>query len=392
MEFKDPFDNEDNELDPQETSEALTTYMRQLNRYPVLKKEQEVELAKTIQTSRKALTKLIAKDSLCRDFLKDQNESKQKKLIRGILPKKPTEEIVQEKLCLFQAALASPPIMVLKTLETLKLNTEQLIQISANCSEENQAHRKTVLDDLYKARNRLVECNLRLVFSRAKRFLERGLTLEDLLQEGNLGLMKAIDKFEWERNLKFSTYATHWIEQAFGRAIADKARTVRIPVHMVESINKTLRAAKDLQTKTGKPPSNEALAEATGFSLAKIKKIQVMIQKPQSLDAPVQDGGDYLGEFLEDESDSPFEQVSRAELRGKVAAVLAKLDPRDEKVLRMRFGIGVEAPNTLEEIGAKLKLSKQRAGQIEIEALKTIRRNEARKTNKNPGLKIIPKV
>lgn len=375
MDFNDLYENEDTHLDPQESSEALATYMRHLNRFPILTKAQEVELAKIIEDSKQKLIELIVNDKVCLEALKNYEKkclSKQKKLMRRLIPKKATDEESIKSLAAFYKALEKPKTAI-ENIVFLQLTTEQLKKLTKSCGKANIEQREALIESIYKARNRLIECNLKLVFSRAKKFLDRGLTLEDLLQEGNLGLIKAIEKYEWSRGLKFSTYATHWIEQSFGRAIADKARTVRIPVHMVESINKAMRVSKQLQNKTGRTPKDEELAEATGFSLEKIKKIQRMVQKPQSLDTPVVETGDFLGDFLEDESDSPFEIVAQQELKAKVGDLLSKLSPRDEKIIRLRFGIGIEAPKTLSEIGAKLQVCKERIRQIERETIRELR-------------------
>ncbi len=263
------------------------------------------------------------------------------------------------------AKLDDPVRMYLKEIGRIKLLTP----------EEEQEIAKKMAEGDEDARKRMSEANLRLVVSIAKRYVGRGMQLLDLIQEGNLGLMKAVEKFDYTKGYKFSTYATWWIRQAITRAIADQARTIRIPVHMVETINRVLRTSHSMVQKLGREPTTKEIADELHIEESKVEEVLKIAQEPVSLETPIGEEEDsHLGDFIQDdEASQPSEEASYTLLREQLEEVLSTLTPREEQVLRMRFGLTDGKPHTLEEVGKEFNVTRERIRQIESKALRKLR-------------------
>lgn len=259
--------------------------------------------------------------------------------------------------------------------DPVKMYLKDIGKVPLLSADEETNLAKRIMDgDIY-AKSKLCEANLRLVVSIAKRYVGRGLLFLDLIQEGNLGLMKAVEKFDHSKGFKFSTYATWWIRQAITRAIADQARTIRIPVHMVETINKQVRISRSLLQQLGREPTPAEIAAEMNISEEKVVDIQKIAQDPVSLETPIGEEEDsHLGDFIEDESASaPSDIAAYTMLREQLINVLHKLTPREEKVLRLRYGIDDGRPRTLEQVGREFNVTRERIRQIEAKALRKLR-------------------
>ena len=264
-----------------------------------------------------------------------------------------------------EAKLDDPIRLYLREIGKIPLLTpEQEMDLAKRMSEGDED-----------ARRQMSEANLRLVVSIAKRYVGRGMHLLDLIQEGNLGLMKAVEKFDYTKGYKFSTYATWWIRQAITRAIADQARTIRIPVHMVETINRVLRTSHSMVQKLGREPTTDEIAQELHMDVSKVEEILKIAQEPVSLETPIGEEEDsHLGDFIQDdEASQPSEEASYTLLREQLEDVLSTLTPREEEVLRMRFGLRDGKPHTLEEVGKEFDVTRERIRQIEAKALRKLR-------------------
>lgn len=340
-------------------SKKLMSLKRQTARYR-LEVSQET---KNLNLTERAMQKLIGAIRKVSDEIRkaerDINKAEDKLESKKITPeqKKELTRAISEskkKIAEIEAKYNLPAVEIKRSLQTILVGEQQT----------NQAKRE------------LVEANLRLVVSIAKKYTNRGLQFLDLIQEGNIGLMKAVDKFEWRRGYKFSTYATWWIRQAITRAIADQARTIRIPVHMIETINKLIRTSRALVQELGREPTSEEIAKKMDISVSKVRKVLKIAQEPISLETPIGEEEDsHLGDFIEDKSImNPAESVTFGNLREITDEVLATLTPREEKVIKMRFGLGnTGSEHTLEEVGQHFAVTRERIRQIEAKALRKLR-------------------
>jgi len=336
---------------------------------PKIKKTEVVKLQEEVEKSRirtqAYLRHLHLRSNIIEDFgeviLQAYNRFLElEKEIRELAPRAEHNRFALAKLKAAERKLKKKELAAGRTLDEFKKDVRML-------------HRW--MDKAQEAKREMVESNLRLVISIAKKYTNRGLSFLDLIQEGNMGLMKAVEKFEYRRGYKFSTYATWWIRQAVTRAIADQARTIRIPVHMIETINKVLRGAKKLMMETGREPTPEELAEELGITPERVREIYKIAQHPISLQAEVGDGGEsQFGDFLEDTgADSPSEATGYSILKDMMSEVLETLSDRERKVLIQRFGLADGKPKTLEEVGVEFNVTRERIRQIEAKALRKMR-------------------
>lgn len=334
-----------------------------------LKKNDRVKLAEDIEKSRiisqAYLRRLHCRHNIIDDFGELILRAYDRflfleKEINELAPRAERNKFAASKMAAFKRKLRKREIAAGRSLEDFKKDVRML---------------QRWMDKSQEAKREMVESNLRLVISIAKKYTNRGLSFLDLIQEGNMGLMKAVEKFEYRRGYKFSTYATWWIRQAVTRAIADQARTIRIPVHMIETINRVLRGAKKLMMETGREPTPEELAIELGLTSERVREIYKIAQHPISLQAEVGDGGEsQFGDFLEDTTaDSPAEATGYSILKDKINEVLATLTDREKKVLIQRFGLLDGKPKTLEEVGIEFNVTRERIRQIEAKALRKMR-------------------
>jgi RNA polymerase primary sigma factor len=330
--------------------EPVTAYLQEIGVYELLTQEREQELTRRIRRGYNAVMLHILRSKLNYPELERLKLHIKEWKEKDVAPKRRRLDTVVKVVKKLRHRYRDPELdKLVKRIERL----EAMIK---------------------KARDEMIGANLRLVVSIAKRYVGQGLSLSDLIQEGNLGLMKAIFRFDYTKGHRFSTYATWWIRQSITRAILDKAKTIRLPVHFVELKNQVLKAFYELLKERGKEPSPKEVAEKTGLPLEKITGILCSVKEPISLESPIGDEDSTLKDFIEDaKAVSPFDAVTHAELSRKLQVILATLTPREQEILRLRFGLGGESEHTLEEIGKRFKVSRERIRQIEKRALQKLK-------------------
>jgi RNA polymerase primary sigma factor len=379
-EFPETLTVMDKDVGSTDNGESLSMYMRQLQKIPPLTREEEVKLAKQIRSSKLEVLTICTQVPECVSeiyMLKELPVTELRKLFFTLIDeqmesKDEVQALVKKLESLVANSLKQKKNAEGKLIEFLNSMSFTLMDLQKLSKPVIEYGTKEQVKELNRqlalfrsSKNKMIECNLRLVFSRAKLYMNKGLSLEDLLQEGNIGLIKAIEKFDVDKGYKFGTYATWWVDQALGRAVADKGRLIRIPVHMVENINRLTKANRNLTQKLGRDPRAEELAEHTDISIEKIKKVKKVASFPQSVEEPMGEIGIPLSEYLVDyETPDPYIVLERKEVAQRVRSLLSKLSPREEKIIRMRFGIGEKKTSVLSTIGNRFNVSGERVRQI----------------------------
>jgi len=398
------FLEEEEELEEEEHVEDLVqAYFNSMGDIPILTKDEEVELAKKLQEGKIIIKDTVvglsiykkildevnkeeeseslteeekAEEALSRTIIKLEDLINQLDKVEQKIKEYGTLKDLRKKINDFKKAGESP-----KTLENLYKEVYTDIKKIENESGLKVDELKNVWNKIYKAKclveetkNELITRNLRLVVNIAKNYVGRGLPLLDLIEEGNIGLMKAVDKFKYEKGFKFSTYATWWIRQAITRALIDQTKTIRVPVHMMEFYNRVTKASRELTQQLGREPNNEEIAEKLGVPVRKVEEVFRAIQDPIGLQTPIGDEDTELEDFIGDKtSPSPISEAERTELSEHIQRILKTLTPKEEKVIKMRFGIGEDRDHTLEEVGRYLSITRERVRQIETKALRKLK-------------------
>src|SRR5947199_194305 len=362
----------------EKTNDPVRMYLREMGTVPLLDREGEVEIAQRIEQGEWMIYEALCENPVVLRELLRLNEmaTKDKRILRELVDADPDEPLDPKSADRIKGNL--------KIFEQIAANDHEIGELRKRQERYGTTHAEIAATinkirlgeaTCERAKEELIVANLRLVVSIAKKYTNRGLQFLDLIQEGNIGLMKAVEKFEYRRGYKFSTYATWWIRQAITRAIADQARTIRIPVHMIETINKLTRTSRALVQELGREPQAEEIAKRMDMPVAKVRKIMKIAQEPISLETPIGEEEDsHLGDFIEDRGViSPIDHVIVANLKEQTNKVLRTLTPREEQVLKMRFGVGDGSEHTLEEVGRSFNVTRERIRQIESKALRKLR-------------------
>lgn len=372
----------DKDFGSSDNGESLSIYMKALQKLPLLSRVDEVKYARQIKASKQEILQLCVSvdETLSEIYLLGSLPATElRKLFFTMIDEESEGDEVGDlrrkmeglvtKVLKTKTAKAAVKAELVEFLNHMNFTLNDLKKLSKSFVEHaTTAQNKKLnvqLGLFHTSKNKMIESNLRLVFARAKIYSNKGLSLEDLLQEGNIGLIKAIEKFDVEKGYKFGTYATWWIDQSLGRAIADKGRLIRIPVHMVENINRITKSTKQLTQELGRDPEINEISKHTDISVDKIKKVKKIAAYPHSVEEPVGDIGVPLSEYLVDTDGlSPYEVLERKEQAQKVRLLLSRLTPREEKIMRMRFGIGEKKSHILDSIGKEFNITRERARQI----------------------------
>jgi len=386
VEFPDnPNDSEETEgAQSVPSADPLKTYLKEMRSVALLTREEETGLVKEIEQCNIAIAKELLKSTITLDELNHLLDRGDETLMGQVLTKDDENdgyvEAIKEAVALWgkekdQERLANVLVFIAKQSPIFERVIERLAGLNQKEVEEVVRNTEVLEKKIRRAKDHLIRANLRLVVSMARGYANRGLQLPDLIQEGNIGLMIAIDKFEYQRGVRFSTYATWWIRQSILKAIANQGKTIRIPPHMLEVINKLVRTSHYLLQEKGREPTAEELSEKMGLSVEKISEILRTMQEPVSLEKPVGGEGDArLEDFIEaSQPTTPHDEITKDELAGQINETLSTLSPREEQVLRMRFGIGEDRSYTLDEVGEHFHLSRERVRQIEAKALRKLR-------------------